>query len=40
MKENKWLAHVMKCKKKYPKKKYSEILVIARRTYTKPKGER
>ena len=34
-KENPWLTHVKKTMKDYPNKKFKEVLVIAKKTYTK-----
>jgi hypothetical protein len=34
-KENPWLTHVKKTMKDYPNKKFKEVLVIAKKSYTK-----
>ena len=34
-KENPWLTHVKKTMKEYPNKKFKEVLVIAKKSYTK-----
>jgi hypothetical protein len=33
--KNPWIIHVLKEKKKYPNKKYCEILTLAKKTYKK-----
>ena len=34
-KENPWLTHVKKTMKEYPNKKFKEVLVLAKKSYTK-----
>jgi len=34
-KENPWLTHVKKTMKDYPNKKFKEVLIFAKKTYTK-----
>lgn len=34
-KENPWLTHVKKTMKDYPNKKFKEVLVLAKKSYTK-----
>ncbi len=34
-KENPWLTHVKKTKKKHPEKKFKDVLIEAKKTYTK-----
>lgn len=33
MKKNPWLEHLDKERKKYPKKKFKEVMVLAKKTY-------
>ncbi len=35
--KNPWLIHLMEERKKYPKKKFSEVMVLAKKTYKKIK---
>lgn len=34
-KENPWLTHVKKTMKEYPNKKFKDVLVLAKKSYTK-----
>ena len=34
-KENPWLTHVKKTKKKHPEKKFKDVLIEAKKTYKK-----
>ena len=33
-KVNPWIVHLMKEKKKHPKKKFSEVMILAKKSYT------